>query len=86
MLYDVEFGLWVCGVSWLAIKDCLTHCPSSQNWAPGVLLLCCSVCIMCFVSVSFVLGKEGEGTEISFYSFFSSFFGWNAMQNNSMQG
>ena len=27
-------GTWVCGESWLAIKDSLTHRPSSQGWAP----------------------------------------------------
>ena len=37
---DVEFGCWVCGESWLAIKDSLTHRPSSQGWAPSVLLSC----------------------------------------------
>ena len=26
-------GTWVCGESWLAIKDSLTHRPSSQGWA-----------------------------------------------------
>ena len=34
--------------SWLAIKDSLTHRPSSQGWAPGVLLSC-YVCV--FVNV-----------------------------------
>ena len=27
-------GTWVCGESWLAIKDSLTHRHSSQGWAP----------------------------------------------------
>ena len=27
----------MCGESWHAMKDSLTHCPSSQGWAPGVL-------------------------------------------------
>ena len=27
-------GTWVCGESWLAIKDSLTHRPSSQGWVP----------------------------------------------------
>ena len=35
-----QFGHWVCGESWLAIKDSLTHRPSSQGWAPDVLLSC----------------------------------------------
>ena len=44
------------------------------------------VCVMCFMSVSFTLvkGGLGGGTETSFYSFFSSIFGWYAMQNNSI--
>ena len=41
----VRFGHWVCGESWRAIKDSLTHCPSSQGWAPGVLPLCVCVCV-----------------------------------------
>ena len=47
----VELGLWVCGESWLAIKDCLTHCPSSQGWAPGVLLFV----VHCVVSCGIVM-------------------------------
>ena len=39
---DVEFGYWVCGESWL---DSLTHRPSSQGWAPSVLLSCHVMCI-----------------------------------------
>ena len=39
-VFFFEFGHWVCGESWLAIKDSLTHHPSSQGWAPGVLLSC----------------------------------------------
>ena len=35
-----EFGHQVCGESWLAIRDSLTHRPSSEGWAPGVLLSC----------------------------------------------
>ena len=27
-------GTWVYGESWLAIKDSLTHRPSSQGWVP----------------------------------------------------
>ena len=37
LLSVVRFGHWVCGESWHAIKDSLTHHPSSQGWAPGVL-------------------------------------------------
>ena len=42
---DVEFGCWVCGESWVAIKYSLTHRPSSQGWAPSVLLSCHVMCI-----------------------------------------
>ena len=31
--------------SWHAIKGSLTHRPSSQGWAPGVLPLCVCVCV-----------------------------------------
>ena len=34
------------GESWHAIKDSLTHRPSSQGWAPGVLPLCVCVCLV----------------------------------------
>ena len=47
----VELGLWVCGESWLVIKDCLTHRPSSQGWAPGVLLFV----VHCVVSCGIVM-------------------------------
>ena len=49
---DVEFGCWVCGDSWLAIKT-LTHRLGSQGGAPGVLLSCHVMCIN-FVYVCFV--------------------------------
>ena len=39
--------------SWHAIKSSLTHRPSSQGWAPGVLPLC--VCVWWFVKF-FVFG------------------------------
>ena len=45
---DVEFGYWVCGESWLAIKDSLTHRPSSQGPA---LMSCHLYLCMCFVGV-----------------------------------
>ena len=41
----VRSGHWVCGESWHAIKGSLTHRPSSQGWAPGVLPLCVSMCM-----------------------------------------
>ena len=35
VVFVCVFGdTWVCGESWLAIKDSLTHRPSSQGWAP----------------------------------------------------
>ena len=40
----------MCGESWHAIKGSLTHCPSSQGWAPGVLPLCACMCMcVCLV-------------------------------------
>ena len=39
LLIVVRFGHLVCGESWHAIKGSLTHRPSSQGWAPGVLPL-----------------------------------------------
>ena len=37
----------MCGESWHAIKDSLTHHPSSQGWAPGVLptVYMCKYCL-----------------------------------------
>ena len=40
----------MCGESWLAIKDSLTHRPSSQGWAPDAqfhLSLCLVWCPGC---------------------------------------
>ena len=48
MFYDVEFGLWVCGESWLAIKDSLTR--TSSNCSPAID---CKVQIYLFQNVSF---------------------------------
>ena len=40
----------MCGESWLAIKDSLTHRPSSQGWASSVrfyvVLLCAYPCLL----------------------------------------
>ena len=85
---DVEFGCWVCGESWLAIKDSLTHRPSSQGWAPSVLLSChvmCNLC-MCFVWIFWGLWIYVGG----FYLFISlsiylSTYGWYAMNYNFMR-
>ena len=53
----VRFGHWVCGESWHAIKDSLTHRPSSQGWAPGVLPFNVQV----FVSCVYLDGGMGGG-------------------------
>ena len=47
-LFAVRVGHWVCGESWQAIKDSLTHRPSSQGWAPDVLpfYVQCVVCVL----------------------------------------
>ena len=37
----------MCGESWLAIKDSLTHRPSSQGWAPEFPLGSILLCIFC---------------------------------------
>ena len=65
----LEHGHLVCGESWLAVKDSLTHHPSSQGWAPRVLLLCCCVlcCVVCYCVVCCIVEME---VGISFYSFF----------------
>ena len=59
---NVEFGYWVCGESWLAIKDSLTHCPGSQGWAHSVLLSCHVMCIcVCVFCMEFVYKYGGGG-------------------------
>ena len=50
----------MCGESWHAMKDSLTHRPSSQGWAPGVL----PFLYKCFVCLLYVLGwRDGGGEE-----------------------
>ena len=84
------FRLWVCGESWLAVKDSLTHRPSSQGWAPRVLLPCCVVllCIVWCVCVCFCVCPCHFGVwwwRWGFLSAFLYFFsGWYATYNNSM--
>ena len=56
----VEFGYWVCGESWLAIKDTLTHRPSSQGWAPSHVISCYFMCI-CVLCGCFGVCKCGGG-------------------------
>ena len=48
----------MCGESWHAMKDSLTHRPSSQGWAPGVLPFLYSVL---FVSSMYLDGGMGGG-------------------------
>ena len=56
-LFVVRFGHWVCGESWHAIKDSLTHRPNSQGRAPGILpFFCVSVL---FVSCVYLVGGWG---------------------------
>ena len=59
----VRFGHWVCGESWHAIKESLTHRPSSQGWAPGVLPFYVQVCCLSRVCT----WMEGWGVEGDFY-------------------
>ena len=55
---SVKFGYWVCGESWHAMKDSLTHHPSSKGWAPGVQTFFVQV-VCCLL---YVLGwREGRG-------------------------
>ena len=49
----------MCGESWHAMKDSLTHCPSSQGWAPGVLPFFCTSVL--FVSCMCLDGGMGGG-------------------------
>ena len=83
----VELGLWVCGKSWLDIKDSLTHRPSSQGWAPGVLLfVLCRVTLSCDVFVIIIVICILE-MEVGIYFFLLfTYLGWYAIQNNSMCG
>ena len=64
-LSAVRFGHWVCGESWHAIKDSLTHRPSSQGWAPGVLPFYVQLCCLSRVCT----WMEGWGVEGDFFLF-----------------
>ena len=51
-----ELGCQMCGESWLAVKDSLTHRPSSQGWAsvvslPHGHLYSFCVCFICFLYI-----------------------------------
>ena len=62
----------MCGENWLAIKDSLTHRPSSQGWASR-----CSHCLSMFVVYVCLYGMLGRGwgtvsrCGIDYLSFFS---------------
>ena len=60
----------MCGESWHAMKDSLTHRPSSQGWAPGVLPFL--VQVFCLYPVC--TWMEGWGEEGGFVSFLLSIF------------
>ena len=57
----------MCGESWHAMKDSLTHRPSSQGWAPGVL----PFLYKCFVCLLYVLGWRDGGRRVATYFFIS---------------
>ena len=50
----------MCGESWHAMKDSLTHRPSSQGWAPGVLPFFVYTSVL-FVSCMYLDGGMGGG-------------------------
>ena len=81
---DVEFGYWVCGESWLAIKDSFTHRPRSQGW---VLLsfhvICICVCVFCMDILGFVYICWWWFLFISL-SIYLSTYDWYAMNYNFM--
>ena len=61
----------MCGQSWHAIKDSLTHHPSSQGWAPGALPIYVQV-----LSVSYMYLDRGMCGGWYLLSFFLSFLFW----------
>ena len=81
---DVEFGYWVCGESWLAIKDSLTHRPSSQGWAPSVLLSCHVMCICVCVFMDILGFVDMYWWWFLFIYFYNYTYGWYAMNYNFM--
>ena len=72
----------MCGESWLAIKDSLTHRPSSQGWASSVrfyvVLLCACPCLL-FCKIVCPWDRSGV-----FLSFLVNLLGWCAIHNNFM--
>ena len=66
----------MCGESWHAMKDSLTHRPSSQGWAPGVL----PFFYKCFVCLLYVLGWRDGGRRVATYFFlFYYLYSWASM-------
>ena len=63
IVYNIEFGYWVCGGSWLAIKDSLTHRPGSQGRAPKcpALMSCHVYLCMCVLYGYFGVCEYGGG-------------------------
>ena len=55
------------------MKDSLTHRPSSQGWAPGVLTFFVQVFFLykCFVCLLYVLGWRDGGRRVATYFFVS---------------
>ena len=76
----------MCGESWLAIKDSLTHRPSSQGWASSVrfyvVLLCAYPCLLL---CKIVCPWGTSGVFLSFFlSFLVNLLGWCAIHDNFM--
>ena len=59
----------MCGESWHAMKDSLTHRPSSQGWAPGVLPF--FVQVFCLSPVCTWMEGWGEEGGYLLHCFFS---------------
>ena len=71
-VFGGKFGSFVCGESWLAVKDSLTHRPSSQSWAPAPML----PCVMLYACVWFIWVCDGGGRGDSFLSVLITLSGW----------
>ena len=69
----------MCGESWHAMKDSLTHRPSSQGWAPGVLPF--FVQVFCLYPVYMYLdgGMGGGGWLLTSLFLFYYLYSWASM-------
>ena len=67
-----------------AIKDSLTHRPSSQGWAPSVLLSCHVMCICVCVLYRYILGFGDICWWWFYFSIYLYTYGWYAMNYNFM--